>query len=319
MLGKGGGMKNEIIVNLGAEGGSLTLYGVRQGRRWLYSRHLFDQTMAWVDEDAPVINRDSEVVETWQKALKLLDKYQWHQLYPIEVHPEFRGKVVKAVLERSRLDVNDHHLRNWQELCNIPDDLNVEPIFQEIQIPKFGLTQGKLLSAGPSYSKPLVIDKKDWVVSLFNNVVKQVTREARKPVLAVPRSFWPLRMGALLDQVEFEGYQSIDVMDECGEINNADPMTMMNSIREIIDRLQDGQDVVVLSHTRKISGFIPALLMCVSLPHLEDPTKYWYTLVREQGLELTPFQVGYIHGLYDASGPFGLMQLRSEHHSEVDL
>lgn len=39
-------MENETIIHVGAEGGILTLYGVRNGRGWLYSRHLFDHTLS---------------------------------------------------------------------------------------------------------------------------------------------------------------------------------------------------------------------------------------------------------------------------------
>lgn len=112
-------MENEIIVDVGAEGGGLTLYGVRKGRGWLYSRHLFDQTLSWA-EDGPVAEHDSEVVSTWEAALKLLDKYKFHLFFPLQVHPEFQAKVLKAVVTRNKRDSNEYGLDRWQRVCGMP-------------------------------------------------------------------------------------------------------------------------------------------------------------------------------------------------------
>ena len=156
-------MEDEVIVRVGGEGGDLTLHGQRNGRGWRFSLNLFDQTMSWVD-DGPVTERTSEVVETWPKALKLLDEYPWHQLYPLTVHPEFRSKVLKAVLSRNIRDHDDYGADHWHEVCGLPklDELKIEMDFQKIQIPKFGSTQGQLLAANPSFSKPSNITKEQF-------------------------------------------------------------------------------------------------------------------------------------------------------------
>jgi hypothetical protein len=39
------------------------------------------------------IQHNSAAVDTWEAALKLLDKYPWFKLHPIRVHPEFRSKL----------------------------------------------------------------------------------------------------------------------------------------------------------------------------------------------------------------------------------
>jgi hypothetical protein len=113
-------MSKELIVYAGCEGGDLKLYGVRNGRGWLFSRHLLDQTMSWVD-GGPEIEQDSEVVRTWTAALKLMDKYNFHRLYPIEVHPEFRAKVLTAVMSRNRQDGNEHGADHWQKVCGMAE------------------------------------------------------------------------------------------------------------------------------------------------------------------------------------------------------
>jgi hypothetical protein len=112
-------MENEVIVHAGCEGGSITLYGVRNGRGWLYSCHLVDH-IAWMLEDGPWIENDSEVVSTWAAALKLLDKYEFNNLSPLTVHPEFRAKVLKAVLSRNKRSKDTYSQQRWQDVCGIP-------------------------------------------------------------------------------------------------------------------------------------------------------------------------------------------------------
>jgi hypothetical protein len=118
-------MKTEIIVKTGCDGGSLTLYGQRNGRGWLFSLNLFDQTMSWVD-DGPVVDRTNEVVKTWSAALKLLDQYPWHRLYPLRVHTGFKEKVLAAVLTRNSHDHNEYGVDRWKDLCGV-SEVNSEP------------------------------------------------------------------------------------------------------------------------------------------------------------------------------------------------
>jgi hypothetical protein len=110
-------MNNEIIVEVGADGGSLTLLGQRNGRGWLYSMNLFDQTLSWVD-DGPEVERTSKVVKTWATALKLLDKYPWHRFYPLRVHPEFKERVLTAAVARNKCDYNEYGVDRWEQLCD---------------------------------------------------------------------------------------------------------------------------------------------------------------------------------------------------------
>ena len=118
-------MKSEIIVQAGCDGGSLTLYGQRNGRGWLYSTDMIDQTLSWVD-DGPAVERTSEVVKTWSAALKLLDQYPWHRLYPLSVHPKFKDKVITAVVARNKRDHNEYGVDRWKDLCGV-SEVNSEP------------------------------------------------------------------------------------------------------------------------------------------------------------------------------------------------
>ncbi len=42
--------KSEVILELGAEGGSLTLFGTRSEHSWVYRTYTIDQTPTLVDE-----------------------------------------------------------------------------------------------------------------------------------------------------------------------------------------------------------------------------------------------------------------------------
>jgi hypothetical protein len=102
----------EVIVEIGAEGGSITLFGVRSPRGWLYSISVDEL----IDEERS--QHDSNVVGSWKAALGLLDQHPWHLLSPQHVHPEFRRQVLAAV--RKRFESSDDpygRMEKWRELC----------------------------------------------------------------------------------------------------------------------------------------------------------------------------------------------------------
>lgn len=118
--------QSEVIVKVGAEGGSITLFGVRTKEGWQFSRELIDQSLLLLDE--PEIRHDSKVVSSWPEALELMDRYPWQHLRPLDVHPEFRGMVFEAVLERynAKSDKNPRRLPDWEKVCSI---VGGEPTF----------------------------------------------------------------------------------------------------------------------------------------------------------------------------------------------
>ncbi|MDD2811235.1 hypothetical protein [Rhodoferax sp.] len=109
--------KNEVIIDVGAEGDELTLYGLRSAEGWVFSRRVIANSTERIYEAR--IQRTSQVVDTWPAALSLLDQYPWQHLYPIDVHPEFRRKVFDAVVERFKSDVekNPRRLADWTNVC----------------------------------------------------------------------------------------------------------------------------------------------------------------------------------------------------------
>jgi len=82
--------KCEVIVEVLAEGGSITLYGIRNGPGWIFARSVNDFTPELVDEDT--ILHKSARVESWGAALGLLDKYRWYSFYQRRFTQIFESK-----------------------------------------------------------------------------------------------------------------------------------------------------------------------------------------------------------------------------------
>ena len=97
----------EVILQAVGAGIMVTLYGVRvEGGKWKFLLDKDEGTMAdfLLEEDAdllPKLHTKSEYVDTWDKALALLDRYPWTRFVLQEVHPEFRGLVSSAVQSRT--------------------------------------------------------------------------------------------------------------------------------------------------------------------------------------------------------------------------
>ena len=111
--------EKEAIIELGAEGGSVVLYGFRTGQGWAFMRKVIDQTPELIDEDSTHSN--SAVVHSWEAALELLDQYPWPKLFPISIHPDFRQKIWIAVQKRlhSATKRTELELQRWRDLCHV--------------------------------------------------------------------------------------------------------------------------------------------------------------------------------------------------------
>lgn len=116
----------EVIVSIGAEGGSITLFG-HQGRNldWHFARGINDQTPTFLTEEdgaGPAIRHTSEWVNSWPEAIALLDRYPWAMLSALEVHPEFRERVwteVKQRLETQDGARSERARERWARVCGI--------------------------------------------------------------------------------------------------------------------------------------------------------------------------------------------------------
>jgi hypothetical protein len=96
-----------VVVEVGAEGGSLTLIGREgEGGAWRFARITIDQTEALFGEtDVPSTAPDLTTlvwVDSWEAGLSLMDRYPWVRLSPQYVHPDFVERVKTAIEERLR-------------------------------------------------------------------------------------------------------------------------------------------------------------------------------------------------------------------------
>ena len=89
------GRSNPLLLTSRA---SLRNPGVRRRQGWCYRLYVDDQTPEFIGE--PSIKYSSNHVCSWRGALRLLDRYHWHRLYPLKVHPEFRQKIRAAFRRR---------------------------------------------------------------------------------------------------------------------------------------------------------------------------------------------------------------------------
>jgi hypothetical protein len=109
---------SEVILEIGAEGGSITLYGIPHDNKWRYFASVNELMCDEVDKlEYP---RDSGYVDSWHAALRLIDRYPWHRLYALTAHPQFKARIWTAVQRRFARDKEpDHHaLERWRELCS---------------------------------------------------------------------------------------------------------------------------------------------------------------------------------------------------------
>jgi hypothetical protein len=151
--------EKEVIVEIGAEGGSITLLGIRRQRGWLRRQRgwlysisvdedewLLDEERidAIAGHDAKVqanrtlarlralfrwaiekVRQDSNAVDTWEAALVLLDRYPWHLLWPLKVHSEFRQQIWVAAqrrFESSPDPMAQIAIAKWRQLCGGTND-----------------------------------------------------------------------------------------------------------------------------------------------------------------------------------------------------
>jgi hypothetical protein len=113
---------SEVIVEVGGEGGSVTLYGMRTNEGWIFSSKSIDHSAAFLGESWE--GRKSQTVALWSEALELLDSYPWHRLSPLQVHPDFRAQVLDVVKVRYE-GVEDsvwNRLPDWEALCGTVND-----------------------------------------------------------------------------------------------------------------------------------------------------------------------------------------------------
>lgn len=150
--------------------------------------------------------------------------------------------------------------------------------------------KGDLYAGIPSQNKPKDVKDDVWAEKILNLAI-----ERSKAYIVIPNFFWSGRSEPLQG---LEHPLCIKFPDtEFGVIEHGTPQDV---IQGIVGHLKDGEDVLFLSPTTQVSGFIPAILGMLAEPNCHIDKILW-PIEHGAGYQLTPIQRGYLAGLYDAN------------------
>jgi hypothetical protein len=170
---------------------------------------------------------------------------------------------------------------------------------------------GTLYSANCSTAKPADISDETWTASLLDAFISLTASNFQKCTktfqLVLQSSFWRpnseshiLQKSDIIGRLIHEPISIVEVIDEFCGVDNLNPDTPIESIARIFTAMQSGVDIVILSRSKQISGFIPAVLSRISNPQCPI-VKLWYPITIGEGYNLTAFQLGYLYGLSDVA------------------
>jgi hypothetical protein len=105
-----------VVAKVGAAGGDVTLLG-RKGpdAAWKFKRVTEDQTEMLFGEAETSMHVESEWVDGWEAALRLMDRYPWAMLHALEVHVDFSERVRVAVEGRLTKQEPSRHVKRALE------------------------------------------------------------------------------------------------------------------------------------------------------------------------------------------------------------
>lgn len=110
---------DQTILLLGAELGSISVLGAKEGDKWNFIIEVGDCAGAELLDEQAV--RHVVRVSSLEEVFKSLDRYRWYRLYPITVHADFRAALWKAVNDRRASGHEQSEiLDRWRTVCG-PD------------------------------------------------------------------------------------------------------------------------------------------------------------------------------------------------------
>ncbi|MDD2736075.1 MAG: hypothetical protein PHF56_19250 [Desulfuromonadaceae bacterium] len=112
-------MKPVKIVEIGGDGGSITLFGWKTAKgNWRFLRETNECTLMGMMQNSDVTGvkfQSSSAADTgWKAAIKILSEYPWKILYPLYVHPEFADLVWNEIINMKE---ECYSRFEWQEVC----------------------------------------------------------------------------------------------------------------------------------------------------------------------------------------------------------
>ena len=114
--------KMHLVVEIGGEGGRLSLFVSKLTVMPNYVLTTVDQSLTFIDE-GNLIEGELGRSKSWRGALKLLDIYPWHMLYPRQINSEYRKRILDAALRRLAKESSSHadsRVRKWKQFCGSP-------------------------------------------------------------------------------------------------------------------------------------------------------------------------------------------------------
>jgi len=115
----------EIIIQVGAEGGSISLLGKIEKCDWIFMLETNETALKYLFDDEDLggdLVSKSNVEYSWEGALKLIDQYpHWPGLHPVLVHPDFSESTIEAISERVRSDPENKIIGrvNWAQWLRV--------------------------------------------------------------------------------------------------------------------------------------------------------------------------------------------------------
>jgi NAD-dependent SIR2 family protein deacetylase len=123
----------QTIISVGAEGGCIALYGkLTLSGQWVFRTSVND-IFSYELEDEPSqssgnvrklkssLPKPEMEADSWEKALKLIERYPWPRLRPLKVHPEFREQVWNEIQnlnhQKFRNRIDSYKLSQWANVC----------------------------------------------------------------------------------------------------------------------------------------------------------------------------------------------------------
>ena len=109
--------KERILLEVGSEGGSLTIRGRWSPSGWRY-RYVRNEAMWEEVEDLPASAcHEATDYPSWRAVMKAMDRYPWHALYPLHAHPEFGPRIMVAWRRRSKTSGKNVREAEWARVC----------------------------------------------------------------------------------------------------------------------------------------------------------------------------------------------------------
>ena len=94
----------EVLLEIGTEGGSLIILRVRGPEgTWKFIFITDESTMAeFLDLDDQIeLVKKYPPVDTFEEAVQLMNKYPWHEMHVVTIHPEY-AEVIQAEKQKAQ-------------------------------------------------------------------------------------------------------------------------------------------------------------------------------------------------------------------------